>query len=169
MLYQDVSWSQSPFLFLTLSFAPHLPLPPPPLIPHSPIIDYCGPDSSGIRELLRSKPGRGAQETPPPLSTTLTTQTEREVISLYAPHYSPSFFTSPSPSFSLQETQVTSDCSGGSEKTQRRYKLVNVRVIEENIGRLFHPFLPLRFLFLLLLLLQQWNSVWQWAERTFSA
>ena len=170
MLYQDVSWSQSPFLFLTLSFAPHLPLPPPPPppIPHSPIIDHCGPDSSGIRELLRSKPGRGAQETPPPLSTTLTTQTEREVISLYAPHYSPSFFTSPSPSFSLQETQVTSDCSGGSEKTQRRYKLVNVRVIEENIGRLFHPFLPLRFLFLLLLL-QQWNSVWQWAERTFSA
>ena len=114
------------------------PSPPPP-IPHSPIIDHCGPDSSGIRELLRSKPGRGAQETPPPLSTTLTTQTEREVISLYAPHYSPSFFTSPSPSFSLQETQVTSDCSGGSEKTQRRYKLVNVRVIKENIGRLFHP------------------------------
>ena len=146
-----------------------LPTFPSPAIPHSPIIDHCGPDSSGIRELLRSKPGRGAQETPPPLSTTLTTQTEREVISLYAPHYSPSFFTSPSPSFSLQETQVTSDCSGGSEKTQRRYKLVNVRVIEENIGRLFHPFLPLRFLFLLLLLLQQWNSVWQWAERTFSA
>ena len=159
----------SPLFHSLLShLLPTFPSHPPPLIPHSPIIDYCGPDSSGIRELLRSKPGRGAQETPPPLSTTLTTQTEREVISLYAPHYSPSFFTSPSPSFSLQETQVTSDCSGGSEKTQRRYKLVNVRVIEENIGRLFHPFLPLRFLFLLLLL-QQWNSVWQWAERTFSA
>ena len=74
-------------LSLNYSSLPHLPLFTPHLLsllphplPHTLTIDHSRPASSGIRELLRAQPGRGAQETPPPLSTTLTTQTKREVI-----------------------------------------------------------------------------------------